>query len=99
MCSNYSYDTVDSTWQNIRNFRGGNALFTHPSGAVKCGGAPQKIMYLADDYFRQAGRARQVPTSSSRSPMPNIFAVDQVSRRRSKRSWRESRSIAVFSMN
>ena len=28
LCSNYSYDTVDSTWENLRNFRGPNAVFT-----------------------------------------------------------------------
>lgn len=39
VCSNYSYETVDSTWQNIRDFKGGTAIFTMPSGAVKCGGA------------------------------------------------------------
>lgn len=55
VCSNYSFETVQSTWDNIRNFQGGTALFTHPVGAVKCGGAPQKICYLAEDYFRRAG--------------------------------------------
>ena len=55
VCSNYSYDTVASTWENIRGFRGGTALFTHPQGAVKCGGAPQKICYLAEDHFRRSG--------------------------------------------
>ena len=35
VCSNYSYETVDSTWQNIKNFKGGTAVFTMPSGAVK----------------------------------------------------------------
>ncbi|MCY7843196.1 NAD(P)/FAD-dependent oxidoreductase [Bacillus haynesii] len=54
VCSNYSYHTVDSTWENIRNFKGGTAIFTHPDSPVKCGGAPQKIMYLADDYFRKS---------------------------------------------
>jgi hypothetical protein len=28
----------------------GTALFTHRTGAVKCGGAPQKIMYLPEDW-------------------------------------------------
>ncbi|MGE3820631.1 MAG: FAD-dependent oxidoreductase, partial [Isosphaeraceae bacterium] len=55
VCSNYDYATVESTWRSIQAFQGGNALFTQPSGAVKCGGAPQKIMYLADETFRKAG--------------------------------------------
>ena len=55
VCSNYSYDTVDKTWEFIRGFKGGNAIFTHPSTPIECGGAPQKIMYLADDHFRKAG--------------------------------------------
>jgi sulfide:quinone oxidoreductase len=55
VCSNYSYDSVDKTWEFIRDFKGGNAIFTQPSTPVKCGGAPQKIAYLADDAFRKAG--------------------------------------------
>jgi sulfide:quinone oxidoreductase len=53
--SNYSYDTVASTWDAIRSFRGGTALFTEPATPVKCGGAPQKIMYLAEEAFRANG--------------------------------------------
>ncbi|GAC92010.1 NAD(FAD)-dependent dehydrogenase [Anoxybacillus flavithermus NBRC 109594] len=74
VCSNYSYDYVQSTWENIRNFRGGNAIFTQPSTQVKCGGAPQKIMYLADDYFRQSG-VRDKTNIIFASGLPNIFAV------------------------
>jgi sulfide:quinone oxidoreductase len=55
VCSNYSYDTVASTWDLIRDFRGGTALFTEPATPVKCGGAPQKIMYLAEEAFRRNG--------------------------------------------
>ncbi|MFO0905447.1 MAG: FAD/NAD(P)-binding oxidoreductase [Pirellulales bacterium] len=55
VCSNYAYQHVDYTWECIRTFRGGTALFTMPNTAVKCGGAPQKIMYLADDHFRRSG--------------------------------------------
>lgn len=53
--SNYSYDTVEATWEAIRSFRGGTAIFTDPKTAVKCGGAPQKIMYLAEESFRKQG--------------------------------------------
>lgn len=55
ICSNYSYDTVNTTWDAIQSFKGGDAVFTHPATPIKCGGAPQKIMYLADDAFRRAG--------------------------------------------
>jgi sulfide:quinone oxidoreductase len=55
ICSNYSYDTVDSTWQTLKGFKGGNAVFTFPSTPMKCAGAPQKIMYLADEHLRKLG--------------------------------------------
>lgn len=74
VCSNYSYETVGSTWEAIRDFKGGTAIFTNPSGAVKCGGAPQKIMYLADDRFREAGMRDKTKITFA-SAQPNIFAV------------------------
>ncbi len=56
VCSNYSYETVDYTWECLQAYKGqGNALFTTPNTPIKCGGAPQKIMYLAADYFRKNG--------------------------------------------
>ena len=53
--SNYSFDTVNATWDNIRNLKRGTALFTQPSTGIKCAGAPQKICYLAEDHFRRSG--------------------------------------------
>ena len=53
--SNYSYRLAPQTWELIRNFKGGNALFHMPGTPIKCPGAPQKIMYLAADYWRRKG--------------------------------------------
>lgn len=55
VCSNYL--NPNYTWQCIQEFKGGTALFTQPNTPIKCGGAPQKIMYLAADYFRRTGLA------------------------------------------
>lgn len=74
VCSNYAYDYVESTWESIQNFQGGTAIFTHPNTPIKCGGAPQKIMYLADDAFRKNG-IRDDSKIIFASASDNIFAV------------------------
>lgn len=51
--TNYSSKYAPKTFQLISNYKGGNAIFTMPPLPIKCPGAPQKIMYLADDYFRK----------------------------------------------
>ena len=53
--SNYRFDLTPRTWEFIRDLRGGTALFTMPAGPIKCAGAPQKIAYLAADWWRQQG--------------------------------------------
>ncbi len=53
--SNYTFETTDSTWKHLKDFSGGNLVFTFPSTPIKCAGAPQKIMYLADDHLRRRG--------------------------------------------
>jgi sulfide:quinone oxidoreductase len=52
--SNYSPDYANYTFECLKNLKDGQtALFTSPSTPVKCGGAPQKIMYLAGDYVQR----------------------------------------------
>lgn len=76
MCSNYSYDTVDKTWEFIRTVRGRTAGFTQPSTPIKCAGAPQKIGYLADDAFRKAG-VREKATIIFATGGPKLFSVEK----------------------
>ncbi len=75
ICSNYLYETVDSTWQNLQTIEEGNAIFTFPSTPVKCAGAPQKIMYLADEHLRKRGVRKRVPVTFA-SAGKAIFGVE-----------------------
>lgn len=55
VCSNYSFQSAPYTFECIKNFKGGKAIFHNPHTPVKCGGAPHKIMYMAADYWRKHG--------------------------------------------
>ncbi|KAF2740573.1 sulfide quinone reductase [Polyplosphaeria fusca] len=69
----YSYDTCDKAINTIQSFRKGTAIFTQPAGAIKCAGAPQKVMWLALDRWKRA--AFYNPTSPSESPINIAFAT------------------------
>jgi sulfide:quinone oxidoreductase len=94
ICSNYSYDQVSYTWDCIRNFKGGTALFTMPNTAIKCGGAPQKIMYLADDAFRRSG-VRENSQVIFASAQGSLFAVEKYRRTLEKVAQRKSIDIRL----
>lgn len=53
VCSNYRYDLCEYTWECIKSVKNGNAVFNQPPMPIKCAGAPQKILYLAHDYYRK----------------------------------------------
>lgn len=55
VCSNYLFEQAPYTWETLKNLKSGKAIFTNPNTPIKCGGAPQKIMYLAADYIRKQG--------------------------------------------
>src|SRR5208282_3625770 len=40
--TNYTYENAPQTWDLIRNFKGGTALFHMPGTPIKCPGAPQE---------------------------------------------------------
>lgn len=77
VCSNYT--NPKHTWDVLKNFKGGTALFTQPSTPIKCGGAPQKIMYLADDYFKKSG-VRKNTTIVFATPGGVIFGVKPIAK-------------------
>lgn len=49
--SNYRYDLAQYTWELVKQFKKGKAVFTQPPMPIKCAGAPQKAMYLSADYW------------------------------------------------
>ena len=51
--SNYSPVYVNNTYPAIQSFTGGNAVFTQPPQPFKCAGAPQKIMWIANDIWTE----------------------------------------------
>ncbi len=55
VCSNYSFQYAPYTFECLKNFKGGKAIFHSPNTPIKCGGAPHKIMYMAADYWRNHG--------------------------------------------
>ena len=75
VCTNYSADMADYTWQSLQQIKSGSrVLFTEPGMPIKCAGAPQKIMYLAADYFRKKGNLADM-TIEFYCTKPVIFGV------------------------
>ncbi len=77
VCCNYDYNTVDSTWEALRRFpKGGTAIFTMPTAPVKCPGAPQKALYLSEDYLRKHGM-REGSRVIFATAKPNLFGIQK----------------------
>lgn len=70
----YSIDSVEKAWQNMIDFKSGNAVFTQPAGGIKCAGAPQKVLYMADSTWRRTG-VRGNANVTFATGMPSMFAV------------------------
>lgn len=75
VCSNYT--DPEHTWKLIKNFEGGTALFTQPTTPLKCGGAPQKIMYLAESHWRKS-HVRGASQVVFATPGTIIFGIPQI---------------------
>lgn len=76
VCSNYLPGGATKTWELYQKTEKGNAVFTQPPLPIKCAGAPQKAMYLADDYFRKEGKRKNINVIFA-AQGPRIFGVDK----------------------
>ncbi len=77
VCSNYSFDIAPYTYECIKNFKGGKVVFTQPASMIKCGAAPQKIMYLAADNFSRRGILKQSEVSFY-TGKPGLLRVKEI---------------------
>lgn len=78
--SNYSYEYCEDTWEEMQALQPGDrALFTQPSTPIKCGGAPQKIMYLTADHLQERGILDDVSVEFY-TPGTVIFGVEEFAR-------------------
>lgn len=77
ICSIYSYRSLDYVKECIKNTKSGTALFTQPNTKFKCGGAPQKIMYLASHTWQKAGDLNNINVQFTTGGSV-IFGVNEV---------------------
>lgn len=96
VCSNYAYETVDSTWRFLKDFKGGNAVFTYPATPIKCAGAPQKIMWLAEHHLRRSGVRRNSEVIYG-CATPGIFGIPRYKKPLSKLA--EERGVKTHFMH
>ena len=74
--TNYRSDSAPRVWELIKSTTSGTAVFTMPSTPIKCGGAPQKIAYLAADHWQRTGVLDRMRVILS-IPNPAIFQVPE----------------------
>jgi hypothetical protein len=84
--SNYRFDLAPRTWDFIRSTRSGTAVFTMPSGPIKCAGAPQKIAYLACDHWRNEGVLNDIDVHLV-VPTPRIFGIPAIAFSQVLKGW------------
>ena len=63
VCSNYSTLYVGKTLECLQKFKEGNAIFTFPNTPIKCAGAPQKAMYISEEYLKKVWCAKPYPAT------------------------------------
>ncbi|XP_008557989.3 sulfide:quinone oxidoreductase, mitochondrial isoform X2 [Microplitis demolitor] len=74
VCSIYAPETVTEVFKKIERTFTGSAVFTFPNTPVKCPGAPQKIVYLAEDYWSKKNIRNDIEVIYNTS-LPVIFGV------------------------
>jgi sulfide:quinone oxidoreductase len=75
--SHYEFNLAPKAWTLLSGLKSGTAVFTMPSGPIKCGGAAQKPMYMACDYWREQGVLQDIRVVMVQ-PASTVFGVPGV---------------------
>lgn len=73
ICSVYGYEQAERTWEMIRAFQGGRALFTAPSSPYKGGNAPLTVLRRAESLWRETGVRDQTEIYYTTAASTNPF--------------------------
>ncbi|HIP20189.1 MAG TPA: NAD(P)/FAD-dependent oxidoreductase [Sulfurimonas sp.] len=52
-------------------------IYTQPNSAIKCGGAPQKMLYLSADYLKLEGLSAEYSFVTSKAKLFSLPAIDK----------------------
>ncbi|KRZ15086.1 Sulfide:quinone oxidoreductase, mitochondrial, partial [Trichinella pseudospiralis] len=95
VCSIYYGEGSVKTYESAKRLQKGNALFTFPSTPIKCAGAPQKIMYLTEEMFRNTGRRDQYHVQYNNA-LGVMFSVPVYAKTMEKVAQRKSIQVNYF---
>jgi sulfide:quinone oxidoreductase len=77
VCSNYDpQEGASKTFKEISKLGGGRAIFTQPALPIKCAGAPQKAVYMSEDFWRSRGVRDSIEIIFANHG-PRIFGVEK----------------------
>ena len=72
----YEFNYAKKTVRIRKNFNGKRAVFTQPPAPITCAGAPQKIMYLCDAYWKSLGINAEIQFVTA---IPKMFGIQYYS--------------------
>ncbi|WP_419763705.1 MAG: NAD(P)/FAD-dependent oxidoreductase [Arcobacter sp.] len=73
-----TWENMQKTMENAKNGKKQNAIFSHPNTAVKCGGAPKKIMYLMNTRLNEVSKkARENVDMTFYANSSKMFSVKE----------------------
>lgn len=79
----YNVNSAEQTWKNMQTIieeakqgKQQKAIFNHPDTAIKCGGAPKKMMYLMNSRLQEAKCQEKVEMTFYGYPS-KMFAVEE----------------------